>query len=543
MNKFHNPPSAKYSITPIGGTKQIGSNMTLITTPDESILIDAGILFPHHNFFNINYLIPDLEKLPKSISSIIITHGHEDHIGAIAHLLTKFPNIQIWAPRFAKALISHKLQLNGLSSKIKTYCGQDTISFEQLKITPIEVEHSIPDTYGLLIQDKDHFFSTLFISDFRRINPNSQQAKKLIDLSKGKSSKLLFVDSTNIERDELSTSESSIAKTLEELFIADRRVFVTLFSSNIERIQNIVDTAIKLNKKIIAIGRSILFYTQTAIELNILKCPKKAIIDIANFNNIKEIPSSAIFLLSGCQGEFKGALRRVAFGDHPKIQLKPSDLFIFSSKAIPGNERAISIAQNKIIEAGATVVNASTAKVHSSGHASKTEISKLIELFNPNHIIPIHGESFHLQTLVDFTEEHFPNIESHLVFNNYTISFNIDGLTTIHPAESNEPRIIHHGGKEITKDKISQRRKIADNGAIFISVSQTTKTVSIDLIGLPRPLESNINEIKDLIVNNLSSKTLKTNPDKVSENIRIEVRRYVHNFLGYKPTTIVHIIK
>ena len=403
-------------IEPVGGIGQIGSNMTLIQGQNDTVLIDAGILFPYEDFFDINYLIPDLSTIPTP-THLIISHVHEDHIGAISHVIKLFPEIKILASPFTAALIRKKLEFNHSPHPITEYRHFDQLSFKDFTIDPIHVNHSIPETHGLLIKDLNDEFGLFFISDFKidhkTIYERPFDFEKLNRLSKNLKRKVLLVDSTNITSNTLKTpSEMDVIPVVDELFQStDKRIFITCFSSNIHRLMTFFALAKKHGRNIIPHGRSMISYLNTANELGMI--PDYDSI-IKSADSVSPTQDNVVVLLSGCQGDFRGTFRRFCMGEDSTFKPKIDDLVILSSKAIPGNEKKISLLMNKLSEVGIKIITAQEKLVHVSGHPGRDDLIELYEKFNPTDIIPIHGETSFIRAHI----EHIKNI----LITNYHLS-------------------------------------------------------------------------------------------------------------------------
>ena len=321
------------NITPLGGVGQIGSNMTLIESGKTKVIVDCGILFPYEDFFGINYLIPDMQGL-KGITDLIITHGHEDHIGAVAHFLEYFPDVHVHAPLFAAKLIHRKLGFLKKDKEVSVYQSQSTIKIGELKIDPIKVNHSIPDTYGIHFSVMNKI-SLFLISDFKIDHQTPYEKpfdfKKLEKVSKGFAKKVLLADSTNILSSQLKTpSEIEIKEPLREIIKSEKQnIFVTTFSSNVHRIQTLLDICSTEKIPVIAIGRSMKSYIETALDTGDLTETRKV-----NFELNPDISKSKrkLFILSGCQADYRSALRRVISGDDKYIKPTKGDALIMSSK-------------------------------------------------------------------------------------------------------------------------------------------------------------------------------------------------------------------
>lgn len=535
------------SIKPVGGVGQIGSNMTLINYEGISILIDAGILFPYEDFFDIDYLIPDLSKIEK-LDYLIITHGHEDHIGAVYNVIEKFPNISIHAPRFAAALIRKKLEFNQKPYPIKVVNPNTPLTFNDLNIHYIEVNHSIPDTFGLYLAIDKMDFGMFFASDFKidfktKLEPpfNFDKLKKL---SINHKRKIMLADSTNITSGQRQTpSEEDLIPSFDHIFEkAGGRIFITLFSSNVHRVHNIITLAEKHQYHVVPYGRSMISYLNSAIEEGIVPNNEKV---IKKAESITKNQQNIIVLLSGCQGDFLGTFRRVAMGEDSQFKITPDDTFVVSSKAIPGNEKKINLLLNKISTVGCKLFTPSDLLIHVSGHPGKDDLTYLYNEFRPTDIIPIHGE-------VHFLREHIEHIQAvakfatpHFLLNGDSIEIDPFLNIKIVQGEKSDPVIYHGKHIVLEKEKISERRKLACNGSCFLSISldfrQNYKQHSYHLLGIPKYIFDNEEHFKTFLDSEFSRANFK-DKDKAAEELKNSIRRYFDSKLGYKPTTIVHII-
>ncbi len=536
-----------FVIKPLGGVGQIGSNMTLIQTKSERIVIDCGILFPYEDYFDINYLIPNLEK-EAPFDAIVFTHGHEDHIGAVTHFIKHSPNAKIFAGDFTAALIRKKLDFAKLTYPISVYNYTESITFNEIIIDPIHVNHSIPETMGLLIRDlKDKFavfFASDFKIDFRSPYEKPFDFKKLKDLSKKAQKRVFLADSTNIMSGNLETpSEADIIPNLEEVFKnLENRIFITCFSSNIHRLKTIINLCEKYEFKFVPHGRSVVSYLNIARE--------KGMID--NFDKVVRLPEqitrdqkNLCVLLSGCQGDHLGTLRRVAINEDSTFKLKKTDTVLFSSKAIPGNEKKIGIIMNRISDLGANIINDSKKIFHVSGHPGKSDLLKIYSEFSPDIIIPIHGETLFLKEHCEFINKSFPQAKSIYVDNFDSIHFLNDLDIRAFPDEALDPVIIHGKDIPIEREKISERRKISCNGGVFLSLEMNSKIKKIahfelSTLGLPNVYHHNHEAFNSFLTSFFEANKV-NDIDKFKEEVRIAVRRYFDNILGYKPTTMIHL--
>ncbi len=535
-------------IQPVGGVGQIGSNMTRFIGENTNIIVDAGILFPSEDFFDINYLIPDLSELAQDPpTDLVITHGHEDHIGAIVHVIERFPDITIHAPRFAALLIRKKLDYAKMSKKIFEYQSESILEFSDFNIYPIHVNHSIPDTFGLLVKDKKNRQCTLMVSDFKVDSQSPYERefdfKKLIDLSKDCLTRIILADSTNIISTNLNTpSEGMILPNFKKIFKEDYdNIYLTCFSSNVHRVMSVIEAAKESGRRVLLYGRSMISYAQSAVERGLMS-DSDFYTDQASLPNKKKL----VVLLSGCQGDFRGTFRRVAKGEDTHFKPTAKDLFVLSSKSIPGNEKKISLLENEITEKGIDIISARDELIHVSGHPGRNDLLTVYNHFQPDYIVPIHGESLFIKKHIEFIKKEFPKAHPIQLSNFDQLSISSKLEVTLKECTPLQPILIHGKGIEIERENISRRRKLATTGSIFISIktdSLLKRKVQFEYSfdGLPNSFNSNREEFDTLLNNELIGRKIKL-LEKTADEIRISVRRYAQNLLGYKPITIVHFV-
>ncbi len=538
-----------FQVKPIGGLGRIGANMTLIKNGDRSIVIDTGILFPKDDNYGINFLIPDFYSIlsNKNIDGLIITHGHEDHIGAILFVINHIPNLTIYAPRFAARLIRKKTSEAKVSVKVVEYDKNSELDFETFVIKPFPVNHSIPDTFGIVAIDKLKKFSLGFFSDFKidlkttYERPFDIEALNL--LMNSAQNKLLLTDSTNVLSKSEPTSEIDLVEGLEKIISnAKSRVFITCFSSNIFRIQSIINAAAKNKRLVVPFGKSMAFYSHTAMELGLLKDEKGVLRDVASVD-----PQSdrLIILLSGCQGEFKGTMRRVALEEDTTFKLNDRDTFMFSSKTIPGNEVNISIVMNALAAQNVQIVTSTQEKIHASGHATASELCSLYQTIRPNYIIPIHGETYLLQEHIKLIKT-IPGIKPVFVTNGDTVTLNKDGGLNHQVGEESDPLIIQGSDTVLDKQAISQRRKMAETGVVFLSIKHESiakkrPVFSVSHMGLPQTAIDLIPDFEEFLQGLLKCITIKSK-EVALEEVRVASRRYFIPKTGLRPIAIVQFV-
>jgi len=530
-------------VTPIGGVGEIGSNMTVFEASDEYLIIDYGILFPYEDFFDINYLIADFSHLDTDKkTTLFFTHGHEDHIGAIVHIVEKFSNLTIYAPPFATVLIRRKLKERNLSHEINIYKEEDVIEFDQFELHPIHVTHSIPDTFGLILKDKKDKLSILFISDFKYdLNPlyekpfNIEKTKELFNKSE---KRYCFLDSTNILNPGGTLSESDLVDDLDEIISRGQRTFFTLFSSNIWRLKTILELAKKHNRYVVPVGRSIHSYLNAASESGLVDLDPTYYKDIDAVENPRD--PRIIGILTGCQGDYRGALRRISSNEHKQLKLGDKDLVVFSSKPIPGNEKKINRIYNDIAAYGTEIITSRDMQIHASGHPGQKDLLNFLSEIKPTHYIPIHGEVYFLKKHIEFIKEHTNAIPIELG-NFGRLSFDENYDFHQDSLEALDPQIVHGKGLIIGKDKISERRKVACNGVVFLSINKKSRTLSMTHKGLPELVEEYEEAFYDILSNLVFNDGKNKKEEILSEDARIKVRQMYGNILGYKPIAMVHI--
>ena len=392
---MNNSPS-ETKIIVLGGLGEVGKNMYCVMHKNDLIIIDAGISFPESDVLGIDYVLPDFAFLKENedkIKALLITHGHEDHIGAIPFLLTQVNIPAIYAPNQAKELISIKLADREIRyDNLYNYTEDDKLTFGQIEVEFFRTTHSIPDSHGISIKTPDGRIVTTgdFKLDLTPIGPMADLYKMAIIGHDGVD--LLISDSTNALNEGYSTSESKVDGALGEIFdlYKNNRVIIATFASNIYRLKHIFETCYKNNRKICIFGRSMENNINISINGGYIN-HKELLISPEEANNLK--PNEVTILCTGSQGEPLAALSRISDGTHKQIKLRPDDVVIFSSSAIPGNALSISKTINKLYLKGVQVfTNAALADLHTSGHAYEDELKLMIRLLNPKYLMPFHGE-------------------------------------------------------------------------------------------------------------------------------------------------------
>lgn len=518
--------------------------MQLVEVDGHRVLIDCGILFPRDDHFGLNFLIPDFYSIlhDLTLDAIIITHGHEDHIGAISFLAKHYPSIPIYAPAFAAALIRKKTEELKLSVKVHLYDHMTPMIFGSLHITPIPVSHSIPHTFGLLLTDQNNTYAIAYLSDFKL-----DQKQELIASLKEKLSsarlKIMMTDSTNVLNDAEGIDEAELAPHFFKIFSESKsRIFLTCFSSNIYRLQTIIDQAAATGRIVVPHGRSMHFYISTAKELGLLHDSHNVLREV---NQIDTDRSNQIVLLSGCQGEFKGTLRRVAFAEDSSYKPNSDDLFVFSSKTIPGNEFSIGQILNELSHRKIPIITAQDQLIHASGHLAWSSLSALYQQVAPDLIIPVHGESFFLLRHVAKIAQHHPSLRSLMLTNGDTLEINSDSSFVHQAKQETDPLFIHGNDLIIERTALSERRKLSSEGLISVSIDLESvhrrhPRTSVDSFGLPQVAKDQLEAFDAFLIGFLKQLKI-TDKIRAQEEIRVATRRYFMPLLGYRPVAIIHL--
>lgn len=388
--------SKKLKVIPLGGLKEIGKNMTAVEYGNDIIVIDCGLTFPDEDMPGIDTVIPDityLEKNKSKIRGILITHGHEDHYGAVPYVLKKLP-VNIYCTRLTGGMLQNKFNEHGLSTKWIQYVqAGDRIKLGAFECEFIRVAHSIPDACAIAVHNP--VGTVLFTGDFKfDFTPIDEQPTDLQALARlGEEGVLaLFSDSTNVKHQGYTMSERTVGETFKNIFNrAKDRIIVATFASNLHRVQQIIWAAEANHRKVALSGRSMLTNVDVAMNLGYLKVKKNTLIDINEVRNYK--PSQVTLLITGSQGEPMSALSRMANNAHRQIQIQPTDTIILSASQIPGNEKAIGDMLNNLTEMGPKLIYSSLAEVHVSGHACAEELKLMHSLVKAQYFIPAHGET------------------------------------------------------------------------------------------------------------------------------------------------------
>ena len=411
--------SHKLRVISLGGLQEIGKNMTVFEYGDDIVVIDAGLGFPDDEMLGVDLVIPDISYLVKNahkIRGVLITHGHEDHIGAVPYLLQEI-NVPIYGTRLSLGIIEGKLDENPppFDPELYTVEAGDVINLGVFKAEFIHVNHSIADACAISLKTPvgTVFHTGDFKLDVSPIDGNIMDLTRIGEIGRA-GVELLLCESTNAERPGFTASERTVGSSLERIFnqYEDRRLIITTFSSNVHRVQQIINTSYNHGRKVAILGRSMINVIGAAAELGYMDLPDDVLIDIRDINRYR--PEDITLITTGSQGEPMSALYRIAFSEHDRVRITSGDVVVLSSSAIPGNEKLVNKIINALIKNGVKVVNDSAEDVHVSGHACREELKLMMGLLKPKYLMPVHGEYRHLYANKEIGE--FMGIPSENIF-------------------------------------------------------------------------------------------------------------------------------
>lgn len=466
----------------LGGLNEVGKNMTLYEYKDEMFLVDCGLAFPDPEMLGVDLVIPDfsyVEKNADKIKGIIITHGHEDHIGGLAYLL-KTVNVPVYGTKLTIGLIQGKLKEHGLLSNAKLFevAPGDVVEFDEFKVEMIHVNHSIPDAIALAI--KCSCGTVIQTGDFKVDSTPIDGG--MIDLSRfaqlGEEGVLaLLSDSTNAERPGYTESERKVGESFDVLFrkAGKSRIIVATFASNIHRVQQIINVAASLGRKVAIMGRSLENVVNISAQLGYLNIPDNVLI---NADLINKYPAdSLVIITTGSQGEPMSALSRMAFSDHKKVEICPNDYVIISATPIPGNEKTVGKVVNELLKLGAEVIYEKMYDVHVSGHACQEELKLIMGLVKPRYFIPVHGEQKHLRKHAMLAEG--MGIDKDNIFiadNGYVAEITNDSIKNGTPVPAGKVFVDGYGVGDVGSVVLRDRKHLGQDGIIVVTASLDYET-------------------------------------------------------------------
>lgn len=466
----------KLKIIPLGGLNEVGKNLTVLEYGNEILIIDCGMTFPDEEMLGIDLVIPDFSYIVKNknkVKGIVLTHGHEDHIGAIPFLL-KVVDAPIYGTNLTLGLVQNKLKEHGLLSttKLVRKLPGDIFRISGFTVEFIRSNHSIADAVAIAVTTP--VGTIVHTGDFKI--DSTPIDGEMIDLTRlgqlGKKGVLaLFSDSTNAERPGFTMSERSVGIKLDDVFKnTKQRIIVATFASNIHRVQQIITAAHKTNRKVALSGRSMINVLETAINLGYMKIPENILIDIDDVKKYR--PSQVVIITTGSQGETMSALYRMAYSDHKKVEIVAGDLVVISANPIPGNEKLVSNVVNELMKKGAQVIHDRSAEMHVSGHACQEELKIMLALTKPKYFIPVHGEYSFLKTHADLAT--YMGIDKKNVFimeNGKVLELSKDNARISGTVQSGITLVDGLGVGDVGNIVLRDRKRLSEDGVIIVVVS------------------------------------------------------------------------
>ena len=474
MKKIDPTGASPLRIIPLGGLEQIGMNITAFETDDSIFILDCGLGFPEDDMLGVDLVIPDVTYLQENSSKIkgfVITHGHEDHIGALPYVLKRI-NVPIYATMLTMGIIERKLEEHGINDQVtkKVIKFGQTITLGDFHVEFIRTNHSIVDAAALAIYTPQGIIVHTgdFKVDYTPIYGDAIDLQRFGELGK-KGVLALMCDSTNAERPGFTPSERTVGKTLNDIFEENEttRIIVATFASNVDRVQQIINIAYKFGRKVAIDGRSMVNIIQTAIELERLNVPKNTLIEIEELKNYPD--NKTVIITTGSQGERLAALSRMACGNHKKVNIGPGDTIVFSSHPIPGNEKPVTKIINELLRRGADVIFQDT---HVSGHACQEEIKLIYSLTQPKYAIPVHGEYKHLMAQAKIAKE--LGIDKEHIFilrSGDVLTFCEDGAKVGEKVQAGTILVDGLGVGDVGNVVLRDRQKLADDGIIVVTLA------------------------------------------------------------------------
>ena len=459
-------------VIPIGGLNEIGKNMTILEYKDDILIVDCGLSFPEDEMYGIDIVIPDFSYVIKNmekVKGVILTHGHEDHIGAIPYLL-KSADFPVYGTRLTLGLVESKLKEHRITGNLNTVKPGDKLKLGSFEIEMIRITHSIADSLCLSIETPAGrvFHTGDFKIDYTPIDGEPIDFARLAEIG-AKGVTLMLADSTNAVRMGFTSSEKLVGTTLENIFrSSEARIIIATFSSNVHRVQKIIDSAVLCGRKVSISGRSMVNVANLAMELGYLKIPADTLVDI---NKIKNIPDKELLIITtGSQGEPMSALARMAASDHKAVQIRKGDMVILSSTPVPGNEKTVSNVVNNLFEKGAEVLYSDIADIHVSGHACQEELKLMHSLIKPKFFMPVHGEYRHLKQHANIAENLGMSPENIFIMENGNIlSVTQKQVVILKDEVPAEPVLVDGlGVGDVGNIVLRDRRLLSESGLIIV---------------------------------------------------------------------------
>ena len=542
-------------IVPLGGVGEFGMNMMVIACGETAIIVDAGVTFPEPELLGVDLIIPDFRPLERyRIAALVLTHGHEDHIGAVAHVLPHFTG-PVYGTPFTLALLESKLEPLGEAalSRLVRVKPRDRITVGAFAIEFLRVTHSMPDCVALAIETPRGV--VLHTGDFKidqtPLDGEHVDFHRLAQLGAA-GVHVLLADSTNIERRGFTGSELEVVDAFEEIFTSARgKIVVAMFASSVYRMQILVDLAAQFDRQLAFVGRGVIDNSETAQRLGYLRVP--AGVQIRD-SDVKSLPAQdVVCICTGSQGEPPAALSRIAIDDHRHVKLHPEDVVVFSAREIPGNEKAIGRVMNHVSRRGAEVVHEGTRHVHVSGHGSEEELKLMLSLIRPRYFVPIHGEYRQLSRHARVAARVSPSTKVVLAENGDLIRFDHDGGRVAERVPAGRTLIDGTRSGEVGDEVLRDRRHLAGDGLVVPVVAigrqsgalEETPDVITRGFVVDARTEALLKEIPSMLATTLETASVeeRTDPGLIKERIRVDLQRFFRKRSGLRPLVLPVIME
>ena len=542
-------------VIPLGGLGEFGMNMMVVACGGTAILIDAGVMFPEPELLGVDLVIPDLRQLQQyDIAAIVLTHGHEDHIGAIAHVLP-YVRGPIYGTAFTLALVEPKLEQHGLdaAARLVRVKPHDRITVGSFTLEFVRVTHSMPDCVAVAIETPRGL--VLHTGDFKidqtPLDGEHVDVHRLAQL--GAAGVLVLLgDSTNIERKGFSGSEVDVTDAFEEIFTSARgKIVVAAFASSVYRMQIVVDLAAQFDRHVAFVGRGMQENSEIAQRLGYLRLPGGVQI---RDSDVRSYPAQdVVCLCTGSQGEPQAALPRIAIDDHRHVRLEPDDVVVFSARSIPGNEKGIGRVMNHVSRRGAEVVHEETKHVHVSGHGSEEELKLMLSLVRPRYFVPIHGEYRQLARHARVATRVSPGTKVVLAESGDLIRFDDEGGRVAGKVPAGRILIDSTRSGEVGDEVLRDRRHLSGDGLVVpvVAIGKQSGTLeeTPDVITrgfvLDARTEALLKEIPAILASTIENSSVeeRTDPGLIKERIRVELQRFFRKRSGLRPLVLPVIME
>jgi ribonuclease J len=542
-------------VIPLGGLGEFGMNMMVVACGGTAILIDAGVMFPEPELLGVDLVIPDLRQLQQyDIAAIVLTHGHEDHIGAIAHVLP-YVRGPIYGTAFTLALVEPKLEQHGLdaAARLVRVKPHDRITVGSFTLEFVRVTHSMPDCVAVAIETPRGL--VLHTGDFKidqtPLDGEHVDVHRLAQL--GAAGVLVLLgDSTNIERKGFSGSEVDVTDAFEEIFTGARgKIVVAAFASSVYRMQIVVDLAAQFDRHVAFVGRGMQENSEIAQRLGYLRLPGGVQI---RDSDVRSYPAQdVVCLCTGSQGEPQAALPRIAIDDHRHVRLEPDDVVVFSARSIPGNEKGIGRVMNHVSRRGAEVVHEETKHVHVSGHGSEEELKLMLSLVRPRYFVPIHGEYRQLARHARVATRVSPGTKVVLAESGDLIRFDDEGGRVADKVPAGRILIDSTRSGEVGDEVLRDRRHLSGDGLVVPVVAIGKQSGTLE--GTPDVItrgfvvdartEALLKEIPAILASTIENSSVeeRTDPGLIKERIRVELQRFFRKRSGLRPLVLPVIME